>query len=492
MKHFIKYMFLVCFLVATQSCDELLNGPSPSTQISFEDALNNPGAVSQMRARMYSRFHVGPDMNTTWLLGPDALADNTFIRPGRDRFEGLNLNEIGSGIGTAAWNNLYDTINDANILISGIPEGVISDALATQYAAEAKFIRALCLHHLARIFGYEPGVTPASGEGQNFTTGVIIRTEPVLSLSAAEFKSRSSVADVYTQIVSDLTDAIADLGNSGEPFFASQAAAQALMARVRLYQGQYDLADAMATAALSGTSATLATQAQVPTMFDETVSTNPEAIFAIDVNASTETAGANNSLSAYTGEQWLAQIPTQDLIDLYEAGDPRLSAWYTPCLNDVTGSNPGGCDNVNINGLEFHKYAAEQGTFADDYVHIRVSEMILIQAEARLNETGVAPAIERLNFLRAERSGNAYAGPITPADILNEILDERRRELVGEGHRFFDLKRLGRDIRKVSFDNATDVTTVSSIPFNDFRVLDDIPDSEVALNDLLIQNPGYN
>ncbi len=492
MKHFIKYILLVCVLISTQACNDLLNRPEPSTSISFDAALNNAGAVNQVRARMYSRFHVGTAMNTRWLLGPDALADNTFIRPGRDRFEDLNLNEIRAGLADGAWDNFYDTINDANILISGIPDGVISDALATQYAAEAKFIRALVYHHAVRIFGYEPGVTPASGDGQGFTAGVILRTTPVLGLTEASFRARATVTEVYTQIVNDLNDAIADLDNSNAPFFASRAAAQALMARVHLYQRNYAQADAMATAAISGSGLSLATPAQVATMWDETAGNNPEALFTIDVAPATESAGANSSLAAYTGQQWLAQIPTQDLLDLYEAGDARRAAWYGPCLDDINGSNPGGCDDVNIAGEEFQKYAAEQSLFADDYTHLRIAELVLIQAEARLNEIDAAAAIERLDFLRAQRGVGAYAGGTTDPEVLNEILDERRRELVGEGHRFFDLKRLGRDIRKVAFDNATDVTTVSSIPFNDFRILDDLPNAEVALNPMLVQNPGYN
>jgi hypothetical protein len=110
--------------------------------------------------------------------------------------------------------------------------------------------------------------------------------------------------------------------------------------------------------------------------------------------------------------------------------------------------------------------------------------MVLIQAEARLNTMGPGAAIQRLNDLRDQRS----ASTLTPGDFgfesaYDEILDERRRELAAEGHRFFDLKRLGRDIQKPFGRDA--------IPFNDFRILDDLPPSQLGVNEELRQNPGY-
>ena len=62
------------------------------------------------------------------------------------------------------------------------------------------------------------------------------------------------------------------------------------------------------------------------------------------------------------------------------------------------------------------------------------------------------------------------------------------RSLVAEGHRFFDLKRLGRDIRKV---RGLDGRGRDDLPFNSFRILDDFPPSELEVNTLLQQNPGY-
>jgi hypothetical protein len=494
MKKLITLTLFIGLLTVTQACNDILSDTEPSSAIAQEVALNSPEAVRGIRARMYSRMHVAEAMNTTWLLGPSALADNTDIGSGT-RFEDFNNNIREAGLGTGAWDNLYDMINDANILIEGIPEGVITEANRTKYTGEAYFMRALALHHLVRIFGYEPGMAPTQGEAAGFDVGVVVPTSPTLDVSDVTFEARKSVTEVYQQIISDIgsaTTALEQESDSG-PFFITSAAAQALLARVHLYEKDYGGAETAAQAAIDLSGARLATSDEVESLFDETA-TNPEAIFTIDVDPATESGGVNDGLAAYTSMQWFGQIPTQDLIDLYEAGDARLAAWYTPCFNDVTGDANNICSAVNSGNLELHKYAAEQGQFADDYIHFRYSEMLLIQAEARYYESGSVQAINRLNDLRAERNTSPLipANYTTEQEVLDVILDERRRELVAEGHRFFDLKRLGRDLRKAEFNESDGTTTVTFLPYESYVFLDDIPDGEVQINPQLVQNPFFD
>ncbi len=502
MKTFANTLLTLALLVLLQGCDSVIERTEPSTAISQEVALTNPDAINGVRASMYDRFHSN-DMSTDWLLGPSALADNTFFRGNQGRHQELNRNELRSGIGTGTYGDIYNLINDANILISGIEEGALDEAEANKLRAEGLFMRAFALHHAVRIFGYDPDgqggvVSPASGPGAGFDLGVEIRTEPTLAVETATPLARSTVSEVYTQIVNDLQESISVFSSlsgdvlEGSPFFVSEAAAQGLLARVNLYQRNYGEADTRAQnaidAAASSFGSALAGSDELTAIFDETTG-NPEAIFVISTNPITESAGINNAISAYTTLQWLAQLPTQDLVDLYEAGDARLDAWYAPCFDEINEVKPTGCDLINDNGFELTKWSAEQAPsqFADDYVHLRIAEMYLIQAEARLYESGISAAITRLNDLRAERGASALdpADYATEDDVLDEILDERRRELVAEGHRFFDLKRLGRDIRKAPGTGRDDVT------FNSFRILDDLPTSQLEVNPDLVQNPGY-
>ena len=499
---------LAAALLLLVGCDSVVERTEPSQSISQEVALSNPDAIQGVRASMYDRMHT-EEMSTDWLLGPSAIADNMYFRGNQERHQGLNRNLQREGIltlaGRSGYNDIYNLINDANILISGIEDGTLPEGEANKLEAEGLFMRALAMHHGVRVFGYDPNgqggvVSPNSGPGQGFNLGIEIRTEPTLDVSDATSTPRSPVPAVYDQIASDLEEAItifqnlpADVKENSE-FYPSEAAAQALMARVRLYQRDWDAANTRAQNAIDLASSTFGSELAAPdsgsvrSIFDER-NGNPEAIFTIATNPSAgESPGVNEAISVYTTVQYLAQLPTQDLVSLYEPGDARLQAWYDSCFNEIFGSKPTGCDDVNDEGYELTKYSSERAVsqYADDHPHLRVAEMYLIQAEARLKQQGgsVSDAIGRLNDLREQRGASMLnAGNYNQASAMDEILDERRRELVAEGHRFFDLKRLGRDIRKVQGRE--------DIPFRDIRVLDDLPEDQLTVNDSLQQNPGY-
>lgn len=493
MKNSFKILLLTILVAATYSCNDILDNAQPSTSLPPGQAVSTPSAVEALRASMYDRLHAFGYV-TTYMLGPSALADDLVNRTGATRFAGLTRNDENSGMGT--WGLAYDLINDTNLLLNNIPEGVLDQATLDQYRGEAFMMRAFAMHHLVRAVGYEPGMSPATGQGAGFDLGIIIRLTSTLSASDAGFRPRKTVDVVYDQIISDLQQSISLLsnGDAGTPTFATLAAAQALMARVQLYAGNYDMADQFATDALNNTSASLVQADQVVSMFDETAGLNPEGIFVITTDPNTESLGINNSLTVYTAQQYVALVPTQDLMDLYSNDDARLG-WFNPCFDETDGTFETGCFATHptielpadATGLEISKWAGEPGQQADDYPFFRVPEMLLIQAEARLNSGG--DAATPLNTLRAGRN----LGPVTPT--LDNILDERRREFVAEGHRFFDLKRLGRTIRKAP---ETLNTVINDVPYTDYIVIDNIPYGEVSLSEsnadpdsVLIQNPGY-
>ena len=170
MRFFVTATLTIALLVLLQGCDSLIERPDPSTAVSQETALSNADAVQGVRASMFDWMH-DQQLSTDWLLGPSALADNTFFRSNQERHQELNRNLFRDGVGTNAYDEIYNLINDANLLISGIEEGVLPEAEANKIRAEARFMRALVLHHATRIFGYEPGMTPNSGPGAGFEPG---------------------------------------------------------------------------------------------------------------------------------------------------------------------------------------------------------------------------------------------------------------------------------------------------------------------------------
>ena len=495
----LKYVaLLVCFLFLGQGCNDLLNNPEPSTQIDPSVALNNASTIESVRASMYDNFH-NFTLSTRNMLGPAALADNSTLRNGATRFSGLNqnrdTNSERTGLNDGSYTTIYDVILKANSLINGIPEGVLSEDVAQQYRAEALTVRAYAMHYLVRVLGYEPGMSP-----NGFNLGIIIRTEVVSSPADVQELPRNTVEQVYTQIKSDLNEAISLFPGSVSNFnYMNQAFAQGILARVLLYEGSYGEANTMAGNAIATSGLSLVSDSSsVADMFDETSVDHPESIMTIDTNPSTEgTDGEaqNASLNVYTANQWVAQLPTQSLIDLYGSDDNRLG-WFGPCSNEAGGA-VSGCTSANANGWEMKKWNAEQGQFADDYPLMRIAELKLIQAEARYYDGNqdVVAGLVPLNELRTARG----ASTLTPVDLqltaqqqnvnpgiepfIAEILQERRRELAMEGHRFFDLKRMGLNIP----DPAGD----TKISYSSYKILDDIAPGEIETNPELEQNPGY-
>ncbi len=499
MKKLFKLLPLLVLLAAIQSCSDKLNNAQPSTAVSQKRALSSATAIKSIRTGMYAYFH-SMEYTTTYMLVPEALADNIQTRVGANRLSGATANSRDAGaLDAATYNTSYDIINQANLLIKKIPKGVLSHADSIQYVGEAYFVRAFVYHHMVRTLGYEPGQQPKAGDGAGWDEGVIIKTKPTLDVSDATYHPRSSVEKVYTLIISDLKNAISLLGqhDAGSQIYPSKASAEAELARVYLYERDYKNADKYATNAIADAESELnvseATPDQVSSMFG-TADLNPEGIWINKFNSTINLAGGNqnNSLNVYTSTFYVAGVPTQDVINLYSKNDKRLS-WFSQCFDDVAGKPKGGCyaSSPYIKDgkvkLELDKWTGAVGNYLDNVPYLRVSEQLLIQSEARL-KGGFGDPAAPLNELRKDRG----LQPLTSAPTMKDILDARRREFIGEGMRFYDLKRLGRDIRKAPGSGY------KTVPYTSYKVLDNIPLGDVSRSkanapkdSVLQQNPGY-
>jgi hypothetical protein len=136
--------------------------------------------------------------------------------------------------------------------------------------------------------------------------------------------------------------------------------------------------------------------------------------------------------------------------------------------------------------IECTKYLGKNGFInLDNLPVIRIAEVYLNRAEAM--STAGSPvfnesdALADLNRIATNRGLSAFS--LTGSSLYEEVLKQRRLELAFEGHRFFDLKRLGRDIVKAPHYN--------SVAFTDIRLLAPIPTREVDGNKNLLQNSGY-
>ena len=408
-------------------------------------------------------------------VAPDALADNLVIINRTGRYEQEVLNAIGFHVdiwvpGNQFVNNPYAIINDCNYIIADIDKLTASTALKNRIKGEALFLRSLALHDLLRVYSYEPGKAV-----NGWNKGVVLRTTPTKGFGDASSQPRATVDACYAQLELDLKEAItllAPLTNVSFPYRVNAAAARALLARVYLYAGKYADAATQADAALASTTAVLTTPANYVTSFN--TSPNPESLLELEIRSVdwSTVDGVNNSLHSMTnnlisGSQFVVGA-SPDLLGAYEGGDVRRNLW------------------IDAGGGRFRtsKWNGEKGNYLENIPLIRYSEVLLTAAEAKARSGNEDGARTNINTLRTNRGLTTIDNTVTGTALTNLILNERRIELVLEGHRFFDLKRLGRDITKPA--------PSAPLPYTDFKVIARIPTTEINLsNGILEQNPSY-
>ncbi len=339
------------------------------------------------------------------------------------------------------WTESYDAINRANNVLSALD--VIEDAATrAQVEAEAKFIRGVTYFYLIQFYA-----KPFSDGNAASNPGVPLVLTPTSGIDESSEVSRNTVAEVYAQILSDLTDAEAGLPDANGGYATSYAAA-AFLSRVYLQQGNYAGARDAANRVISSNAFSLT--ATYTAAFNNS-DNSTEDVFAIQVDAQDGAHSLNTFFAAseFGGRGDITISPTH--LALYEPGDQRLDSTITDSVvtykwNDFTANIP----------------------------VIRLAELHLTRAEANAElgtTVGATPQAD-LDAIRA-RVGLAS----TPATVAS-ILAERKLELAFEGQILHDLRR-----RQLN---------VGSFAFDADEVVWPIPQRETDVNPNLTQNPGYS
>lgn len=487
----IKYTVVGVLLFSYAGCNDILEDVSPSTSVEPEVVLSSADGIEGLRYSMYAKIHQSFAYRTEYFVAPSAFTDETRNRPGSTRYQGLTQAVGTSGTAhIASWAAHYNIIQDANLIIGAVEDGVLPDATYNQYRGEALGLRAFALHNLVKVYGYNPSMFDMGPES-NWDEGVVIRTEPVFTQDDADLRPRSSVNDVYAQILQDLSDAkdLLSVNDAPNNTYVTEAFIDGLTARVQLYAGNWGEAAQAAQDAIANSGRSLEeTPEGVAGMFDEAVGGHPEAIFKVVVNPNTENVDFNNDGPAtYTSDGFLAQLPTQHLVDKYEEDDYRMG-WYRDCAEAqrVELNAPTGCTDVNDGGYSLVKFNGAKGNLVDDLPYMRLSELYLIWAEAAARDANSPAAGENplQTLLDARNAGTVPATALADITAFEDfILDERMRELALEGHRFYDLKRMGRDIRNP--DGSIKIRADS------YRILPQLGTSLLNVNPELVENPGY-
>lgn len=456
------------------ACDSPLD-TNPTSSIPANEALDTPQELGVAVNGLYDAYQDnGIDFGRNLLIYPELYADNldffdTYVSDEEVYF--IDVNATNTGV-AGLWRGAYDGINRANEILAAIPQvEALSDADADQYRGEALFVRAHMYFILGQFFGGVPLVeTP---------------TQEIPTPAEAEVE-RSTLTQTYALVERDLREA---RGLLDEPLFNGRAgyfAATALLARLNLYAGDYAEAYAFSDEVIKSGEFEL-----VDNYAANWLNKNgPESILEVQytVNDPSSFAGWLNPAGRYSF------APSQSLYDSYfsQFGDPSDedaadSVRYDPERGDFVVAFAG---NAAYLGKYFR---IENGD--DNFILLRLAEQYLIRSEAAARLGNLSQAIADINVVRDrvttyDADGEVVSGPgplpawvDTRDEVLYANLQERQAELGGEGHRFFDLRRM-RDVSEIG-------AVVESIYGSEFRLLFPLPQTELDANELLSQNPGY-
>lgn len=465
------------------SCEDDLN-VEPNDSLTELDFLNNPANAvqlvngvynKQLDYNMYSFSWIG----ITSITSDDADKGSTPTDTGTDKHKLDNLTFDATDISfNDVWKGRYDGIYRANNALFYLEQLTIDPVLKDRLIGEVKFLRALFYFDLVRCFGGVPLVIERIDINDNATINQVVFV-------------RKSKQEVYDQIEMDLTDAIGKLPLKGQYSpndlgRASKGAAQALLAKVHLYQGEWQMAYDMAGEVISsGQYALLNNYAEVWREIGENKS---ESIYEVQ-------ATLTRGLRDYTNVQgprgtpdlgWGFNTPSLSLSNSYESGDLRREAtiMYVPSvlwdgfIAPISWTNP----RYNYKAYQsslLELWNDDKGETAKNLRILKYSDVLLIRAEAGFQLGMTGEALVRINELRL-RAGLDPATTVT----LQSILNERRWEMAMEHDRWFDLVRTGTAASAMAANGKTFlVGTHELFP---------IPNDQIiASGGLLTQNPGY-
>lgn len=388
-----------------------------------------------------------------------------------------------------------DLIDNAEAL--GITE-TQADTIAL-FRAEAYMVRAMAYLDLATKFC---GAYDAASAEQP-ATGVPLPTTYAPTSDAASYPERATLAETYGRILEDLNEAsiIDTPGKQNNPYFSAHAVS-ALRARVYLYMGEWELALTEALTVINNGTYSLANNAAaIKQMWDG--DTSPENIMLIaknDKDLGSVSGGyyfifdQNKNDGSTPNPQYL---PTRDLLNLYTTGDYRYDVYFE------THNVKAGYNRADM--VVFYKFKGNPELRTDsnwNYVHkgkpFRLAELYLIAAECYAELGNQEEATFYLNELRKARIENFNTKTTygSLAALLDEIRNERAKELVGEGFRMQDLKRWGLNMKRGASQNPSMThNTYDAIvkQAGDFRFLWPIPKAEIDANPQIApqQNPGF-
>lgn len=432
--------------VTLSSCRKELLDDGPETSIADASAFDTPTRIQGQVLSLYTTLKSGQFYGGRFLVygsirGDEFISEDPNGVTGRDIWELVPTNSSTSI--TGFWAQAYFVINSCNVFIDGMNEkgtSVVGNTLGANYVAEARLIRAISyyslLQHFCRPF--------ADGAGSKL--GLPLRLTGIKGPGFTNM-ARSTVAEVYTQILADLDYAEANLPatyTAGVSVTNTTRAHRntAISFKTRVYLSMQNYAKVITEAnkivpaaapftATSGIPHTL--EADYVNIFKAPY-TSRESIFSLPFTTNTgDIPGTQNGLQSY---YYASATGTGSIYSLNPAG--------------IIG-DPGWTANDRRKALVYtaasgKKYLSKFPIAAPaDYSPvIRWAEVLLNLAEAKVRQNNVvdAQSLALLNAVRQRSDAAVILAPATPADFYAAVLKERQIEFLGEGLRNNDMMRL--------------------------------------------------
>ncbi|WP_082489519.1 RagB/SusD family nutrient uptake outer membrane protein [Pedobacter sp. Leaf176] len=326
-----------------------------------------------------------------------------------------------------AFTGYYQVIYRANAIIEGLTNYTgTSAAVNKQLMAEAKLMRAYCYFILVNFHGEVP---------------LVLQTDP----NVTAYLPKASVSEIYKSIVADLIDAksnlLADYSfTSGNRNGVNKFTAAALLARVYLFTGDYQLAEANATEVIQASNlfSMIPTATMGSALF---VKNSTESIWQLPPSLVATNQSTTEAASFIPSSNVIAALNFDlrpSFLSLFSTGDRRRTLW----MRDLTIA--GGQYVIPLKFKYRTTTEAAAANVTESQIILRLAEQYLIRAEsrARLN-VNLGGALADLNVTRS-RAGLTASTTSDRALLLEEIALENRKEFFCEqAYRWFNLKRTG-------------------------------------------------
>lgn len=505
-KFFLITLMNVALAASFSSCKKQLEKVVPQDAISTQLALTDPNATQTLYIGVYARLRT---FNTTLFnlgeMRSDIWTDGIFTESADPTSQQLYTHNISTtNVPYSNWAGFYNLIYQINNVIYVLPKSPVTEPNKSKWLAEMYGLRAYIYYTMLKTWG-----------------GVPLTTEPVTTIenAAQTYKERSAPDSLMFQIKSDIEKSLQLFnGNnafpSGNRVYWNRIATLTLKGDVYLWSGtnmgggnaDFTIAKAVLQEIKNLEGATLKLDANYTDIFDPgKKANNPEIIFAISYESGQATQVTFsiftiNSVQASSYSFSPTSTPTVNTVYPYVNGANRVG------MNQamITRLTSGPADQRIANSIKVMYSAASpypvRGVFLskwtgstsgtsqvynNDFPIYRYADVLLLLAEAK-TKLGEDPTTEIMQIRQRAYGANAPAftnGSIT--DNMNAILEEYLREFIGEGKRWWALRRAGDSYVYAAIKPAY-LSTITLA-----KLLLPISTSMIANDPLLTQTPGY-